>query len=113
MTRQFSASADPLQPDVETRSSDPETRNWIIMLPQDLLQILCCPETHQSLAYADAALVESLNQRIASGQLRNRSGELVQDKLDAGLMRADGQFLYPVRQDIPVLLISEAIPLKG
>jgi uncharacterized protein YbaR (Trm112 family) len=26
-------------------------------------------------------------------------------------MRQDGQYLYPIRDDIPIMLIDEAIPL--
>jgi len=34
-------------------------------------------------------------------------------KCDGGLVRKDGQFVYPVCEDIPILLINEAIPLSG
>jgi uncharacterized protein YbaR (Trm112 family) len=77
----------------------------------DLLSILCCPETHQALELADPALVESLNARIAAGEILNRSGQRVSAKLDAALIRHDRNFLYPIRDDIPVLLVDEAIPL--
>jgi uncharacterized protein YbaR (Trm112 family) len=81
------------------------------MVDAELLKILCCPETHQAIATAEPAVVEKLNQQIAAGQLRNRAGEPVKEKIDGGLVRADGKFLYPVRQDIPIMLIDEAIPL--
>ncbi|MBM3882751.1 MAG: hypothetical protein FJ387_24015 [Verrucomicrobia bacterium] len=81
------------------------------MMDAELLQIMCCPETHQKLAVADTALLDQLNQRIAQGQVRNRQGEPVREKLDGALVRADGKYLYPVRQDIPIMLIDEAIPL--
>jgi uncharacterized protein len=81
------------------------------MLDAELLKILCCPETHEPLALADASLIDRVNQQIAAGQLRNRAGQPVTEKLDGGLIRADRRFLYPIRQDIPVLLIDEAIPL--
>ena len=29
-----------------------------------------------------------------------------------GLVREDGDWLYPVRDDIPIMLIDEAIPLS-
>ena len=81
------------------------------MIDAELLKILCCPETHQDLRLADQSLVEKLNTQIAAGALKNRSGQPVSEKLEAGLIRSDGQFLYPVRQDIPVMLVDEAIPL--
>jgi len=81
------------------------------MIDPELLKIMCCPETHQPLALADAPLVELLNRQIAAGQLKNRAGQLVKEKLDGGLVREDRKFLYPVRQNIPVMLIDEAIPV--
>ncbi|HVM51060.1 MAG TPA: hypothetical protein VMU04_23730 [Candidatus Acidoferrum sp.] len=81
------------------------------MIAPDLLRILCCPETHQELRPAEATVVEALNARIAAGTLKNRAGQAVTEKLDEGLVRADGRFLYPVRRNIPVMLVDEAIPL--
>ena len=83
------------------------------MLDAELLKILCCPESRQPLALADAGLVTRLNDQIASGQLRNRAGQPVTRKCDGGLLRQDGQFLYPICEDIPILLVNEAIPLSG
>jgi uncharacterized protein YbaR (Trm112 family) len=83
------------------------------MIDPELLKILCCPETHQPLTSADAALVQRLNSQIDSGQLRNRGDQPVTRKCDGGLVRKDGQFVYPVCEDIPILLINEAIPLSG
>ncbi len=81
------------------------------MIDSELLKILCCPETHQSIAPAPADKIEKLNQQIAAGNLKNRAGQPVKEKIDGGLLRADGKFLYPIRQDIPVMLIDEAIAL--
>ena len=61
------------------------------------LQILCCPETHQSLALAPAPLIENLNQQISAGHLHNRVGDTIPNKIDAGLIRTDGRYLYPIR----------------
>jgi Uncharacterized conserved protein len=81
------------------------------MIDPELLKILCCPETHQSVAVADPSLIKELNVQIASGQLRNRAGQSVTEQIEGGLLRADGKVLYPVRSHIPVMLIDEAIPL--
>ena len=77
----------------------------------ELLSILRCPETRQPLALAEAAVVERLNAQVTAGQLRNAAGQPVTMKLDGGLVRADGQALYPVRRNVPVLLVDEAICL--
>ncbi len=81
------------------------------MVDPQLLEILCCPETKQDVALAPAALIEDLNRQVLAGTLRNRTGGPVRETLDAGLLRADGKVLYPIRDDIPVMLIDEAIPL--
>ncbi len=73
--------------------------------------MLRCPETQQALALAETALVERLNAHVITGELRNRAGQPVTVKLDVGLMRADGKVLYPIRRNVPVLLVNEAIGL--
>lgn len=83
------------------------------MLSQDLMHILCCPETKQELAVADPALVEKINQKIGKGELKNRGGVVVSQKIEGGLVREDKKYLYAIRQDIPVMLIDEAIPIAG
>ena len=83
------------------------------MIGEDLLSLLCCPETHQELQPAGKALLDLVNQKIAASQLRSRSGTLVTQALEAGLVRKDQRYLYPVRQDIPILLMDEAIPVPA
>jgi uncharacterized protein YbaR (Trm112 family) len=81
------------------------------MVDPHLLEILCCPETKQDVALAPADLIGELNKKALAGTLRNRTGNPVRETMDAGLLRADGKVLYPIREDIPVMLIDEAIPL--
>ena len=76
-----------------------------------LLEIICCPETHQPLRRADVELVTNLNQRIEAGTLFDRVEEKVGQKIDGGLLREDGKILYPMRQNNPTLLIEQGIPL--
>ena len=90
-----------------------ERRYKDTMIDSELLKILCCPETHQGISLADPSLVEKLNQQIAAGKLQNRAGQPLTERIDGGLVRDDGKFVYPIRQDIPVMLIDEAIPLAA
>ncbi len=83
------------------------------MISSELLAILCCPETKQDLTVADASLIEKINQRIEKRELKNRGGETVAQKVESGLVRADKQYLYAIRGDIPIMLIDEAIPLQN
>jgi uncharacterized protein YbaR (Trm112 family) len=78
-----------------------------------LLDILVCPETKLKVVPADQPQVDELNRRIAEGALRNRAGRIIQEKIDAGLVRQDGKVLYPIRDDIPVMLIDEGIAIGG
>jgi len=82
-------------------------------MDQELLKILCCPETKQSLNPANQELIEALNRTIRKGTLINRGNKRVNDPLEAGLIREDQKFLYPVRDNIPIMLIDEAIPLTN
>ncbi|MCH1569947.1 MAG: hypothetical protein L7S64_01280 [Longimicrobiales bacterium] len=81
------------------------------MIDHNLLDILVCPETKQALRVADAALLETLNSSITAGSITNRGGEAVTVAVNEALIREDGDVLYPVRDDIPIMLIDESIPL--
>jgi uncharacterized protein len=78
---------------------------------QELLDILRCPENQATLTPADEALVAEVNDRIRAGRLSNKAGREVNQPIDGGLVRADGDLLYPIVDQIPVLLRDEAIPL--
>ena len=78
---------------------------------KDLLEILCCPETHQPLQVAEASLIADLNSKIKTGQLKNRAGKSITDTIESAFIRQDRKFAYPIRNNIPVLLIDEAIAL--
>jgi uncharacterized protein YbaR (Trm112 family) len=83
------------------------------MVDQELLDILVCPETRQPVRLADGVLLERLNAAITTGRATNRGGESVTKPILEGLIREDGCFVYPIRDDIPIMLIDEAIPVPG
>jgi uncharacterized protein YbaR (Trm112 family) len=82
------------------------------MVDQQLLDILCCPETKQSVAVIEQSVVDKINTHIGAGGLKNRAGEEVKEMIDSGLVREDKRYVYPIRQDIPIMLIDEAIPFE-
>lgn len=81
------------------------------MLDEEFLNMLVCPEQRTPLRQAEAEMVQRVNEAIAAGRVTNHGGVLVERKLDGGLLREDGQVLYPILDGIPVLLRDESIHL--
>ena len=77
----------------------------------DLVEILACPETKQPVRLANAEELAAINERVASGDLRNRGGKAPARAFDEALIREDGQVAYPVDDGIPVMLIEDSINL--
>jgi uncharacterized protein YbaR (Trm112 family) len=77
----------------------------------ELLEILVCPETRQSVSSAGTDTISAVNDKIKAGSLRNRGGEAVPNPIEEGLVREDGKILYVVDDSIPVMLIEESIEL--
>lgn len=82
-------------------------------LSAEILEVICCPETHQDLALVSSQQLSVLNGLQAEGKLKHRSGAHVEYRLSDGLLRKDQQVLYPVREGIPVLLTEEAILIES
>lgn len=82
------------------------------MVDPELLDILVCPENKTKVTLAEEALVDKANAAIETGTLKNRAGDTIEEKIDAGLVREDKAYMYPIRDDIPIMLIDEAIPLE-
>ncbi len=80
------------------------------MVDPELLKILVCPEKKTPVTLADDALMAKVNAAIEAGALKNRAGQKVEETAGGGLVREDGQYLYLIRDDIPIMLIDESIP---
>ena len=82
-----------------------------VQVDKDLLAILCCPETKLDVSLADDSLINKMNEAVSRGALKNKAQKPVTELLDGGLIRSDRKILYPIREDIPVMLIEEGIPV--
>ena len=80
-------------------------------MEEKLLDIACCPLTHQALRKARSEELEALNRAIATGAISNAGGVAVTQPLPAGLVTQDGQRLYPVVDGLVSLLPDSAISL--
>jgi uncharacterized protein YbaR (Trm112 family) len=83
------------------------------VIDSDLLDILACPENKTPVKLADQPLIDAINSAIEKGEVQNRGEQKVEQPIDGGLVREDGAYLYPIQDDIPIMLIDEAIPLEG
>ena len=81
------------------------------MINPELIAILVCPETKQPLSVATAEILDRVNKAVEEGSLRNQGDDGVKDRIEEGLVREDGKVMYPVRDDIPVMILDEAIRL--
>ena len=77
----------------------------------DLLALLRCPQSGQTLSVADAGTLARAQARQAEQNvsLKGEGKAPVTEDLTAALLRADEKLVYPVRCGIPVLLLEEAI----
>lgn len=73
--------------------------------------MLVCPENQSALSLASNDLIADVNREIASGRLKNKAGQKVERPVAGGLVRTDQSVLYPIVDEIPLLLVDEGIPL--
>ncbi|MDX2428375.1 MAG: Trm112 family protein [Xanthomonadales bacterium] len=74
-----------------------------------LLEILCCPVSKAPLTMLGRQKLDKLNDAIKSGEALFVDGEKVTDPLQEALITEDGKVVYPVQDDIPVLLEEKGI----
>ncbi len=80
-------------------------------IDKELLEILVCPESKQTLSLASEQILDGLNSEIDSARLRNRGGNVVEKRIEEGLLREDGKILYIIDDSIPIMLIDQSIEL--
>ncbi len=76
-----------------------------------LIQMIRCPVTKSDLTVASQQLMSRLNERIASRELLNQLGQVVEVPIESGFVNQDESLLLPVRGGIVILIADQAIPL--
>lgn len=74
-----------------------------------LLEILVCPVTKQGVTRLSDERLALINQKIRDGQLRANDGTHLQDALQAAVITRNQQTIYPVVDQIPIMLESRGI----
>jgi len=78
-------------------------------MDRKLLDILCCPATHQGLALLEPRGLGSVNAAIAAGSLRRGDDSIQGEPLREALVTRDRRTVYRIEDGIPVLLAEEAL----
>ena len=74
-----------------------------------LLEILCCPVTKTPLTRLPPNRLRKLNEAISAGNVQYVRGEAVEDTLREALITEDSKVIYPVIDEIPILLEERGI----
>lgn len=80
-------------------------------LDPDFLHLLACPATRKPLVELPDGDLQALNARIARGGVRTRGGTERTEPVRAALQPEGERYVYPIQDEIPILLTTEAIPL--
>ena len=79
----------------------------------NLLNIICCPVTREKLSVATPKQLALINAEIANNTLKKLDGSIVEEPQSKGLINATKKLFYRIEEDIPILLESKAIEVKG
>ena len=74
-----------------------------------LLEILCCPVSKTPLTRLTTKRLKSLNQAISAGTVQTVRGEPVEGEFREALITEDSKVIYPVIDEIPILLEDRGI----
>ena len=83
------------------------------MLTEEVLELLQCPLSGKKLSLASDQMILRVNEAIANGDARDRIEQKVSQKIDGGLVTDEGVWLYPIREEIPTLVVEEAIDIRS
>lgn len=78
-------------------------------MDQELLKILCCPQTKVPVELLPAGDLEKLNRAIAEGRIKQADGAAVKKPVAEALITRDRKTIYRVEDGIPIMLIEHGI----
>jgi uncharacterized protein YbaR (Trm112 family) len=78
-------------------------------LSESLLDVLCCPVSHEPLIPLASSRMKKLNQAIERQEVLFVDHTPVDQPLKGALMTRDGKVVYAIDQGIPVLLPDRGI----
>jgi len=74
-----------------------------------LLEILCCPVSKTPLSRLSSGRLKKLNEAISAGNVQYVRGEAVGQALREALITEDSKVIYPIIDEIPILLEERGI----
>jgi uncharacterized protein YbaR (Trm112 family) len=77
----------------------------------ELFFLLRCPETRGVLRRATTEELGRFNAAIRNAAIRNRTGEIITERLDDCLICDSAGLCYPVRDGLPIMLVGEAFDI--
>ncbi|MEO6077003.1 MAG: Trm112 family protein [Dokdonella sp.] len=82
---------------------------YLESMDKRLLDILCCPSTHQPLRFLTRGELELLNKAVSGRDLIHADGSACLERVSAALMTRDCSRIYRIEDDIPVMLADLSI----
>lgn len=77
--------------------------------PNPLIDLLCCPTSHEPLLPLSESKLATLNAAINEGTVQQLDGQAVTQTLRAALITRNGKVIYPISDGIPVLIHEQGI----
>ena len=74
-----------------------------------LLEILCCPVSKTPLERLTGSRLRKLNEAVRQGEVETVDGNVVETALKEALITQDSKVIYPVVDNIPILLEEQGI----
>lgn len=76
---------------------------------RQLLDLLVCPKSKKKLELARPQIIDAVNTQIKAKKCRDINGNTIEALLEEALFQPEERLLYPVKDEIPVLIYEQAI----